>query len=183
MHRIDKLRPMRISGSVTRDLSTMTQEACHASAMDLAQQLLNPAFLRLSDLVEEATLNTLARGFVDWVIQRPWWTLEVFQHLQSMCQTAAGEPLLSTWMRAETFWALLDEGRADVAIAAIAEQTSGWRALDLDEVYFDFHLIGSRHVYASEQAEPVAPDVIESQHRSTEPAADWAEFREPVTQC
>ncbi len=65
-NRIDQSRPMKISGSVTRDLSHMPHDPLHGVATDLARKTGNPAFLRLTELevgaeLELANLTPAAR--------------------------------------------------------------------------------------------------------------------------
>ena len=143
MHRIDKKRAMTISGSVTRDLSMMSHHPLHGVVMELAQQQLQPAYLRLADPVDETAHRLPAGGFVNWVSARPSWTREVFRNLQSISQTSAGDPLLTTWLSADRFWALLRDEKGDPAIEEMAQLAAPWGRLGLDEVYFDFHVVSS----------------------------------------
>lgn len=139
MDRIDTQRRMYITGSVTRDLSRMTSNPLHEIVMDLAQEQMNPAFLRLSDPIDEAATDVPALPFVDWLSGQAAWSEEFFCNLQSVSQTASGESLLTTWLSAEQFWGLLQDGRGVPAIDDITQRTAQWRGLALDEVFFDFH--------------------------------------------
>lgn len=151
---IDLSRQMMIYGSVTRDLSKMTQDPHHELAMDMAQQSLNPAFLRLADPLEEAALHIETAPFLKWLIDASTWEVEFFAHMQCMSQTAAGEPLLTTWLSGDRFWSMLHDGYGLEVIGAIAAGVKDWRSLGLDEVYFDFYVRGSRAV--AEQVESAA---------------------------
>ena len=141
---IDLNRRMSVSGSVTRDLTQMTHDPFHEMAMDLAQENLNPAFLRLASSIDEAKMNVDSLAFVAWLDERPVWHEEFFRNLQCMSQTASGEPLLTTWLSADRFWSLLQAGRGEPAVGEIAQHASTWSGLALDEVYFDFHVRGNR---------------------------------------
>jgi hypothetical protein len=155
---IDLNRQMTISGSVTRDLSKMTHDPHHTIAMDMAQQTLNPAFLRLADPVEEASLNVPAAPFLAWLIGESMWAVEFFADLQCMAETTAGEKLLTTWLSGDRFWTMLSEGCGVEVIDAISMGVNDWRSLGLDEVYFDFHVRGSSAVVeqVDSAASPVA---------------------------
>lgn len=148
MYRIDPARPMFIYGSVTRDLSKMTQDPMHNLVMDLAQQTLNPGFLRLADPVNEASFDVLPAKFLEWLIGVSGWANEFFEHLQCLAETDAGEKLLTTWLSANRFWSMLSDGRGVAAVDAIAARADEWRSLGLDEVYFDFYVLGSSAVSA-----------------------------------
>lgn len=154
---IDPNRQMMIYGSVTRDLSKMTQDPHHAIAMDMAQQSLNPAFLRLADPVEEAMLQVQTEPFLEWLIDASTWEVEFFADMQCMSQTAAGEKLLTTWLSGARFWSMLHDGCGSEVIAAISAGVKDWRSLGLDEVYFDLYVRGSRAV--AEQIESAASPV------------------------
>jgi hypothetical protein len=146
MDQIDLDRPMTIYGSVTRDLSKMTQNPLHSLAMDLAQQTLNPAFLRLSDPIDEARIDVPAKEFLEWLTGESIWAVKFFADLQCVAETAAGEKLLSTWLNANQFWSMLMDGSGVEVIDAISLKVSEWRLLGLDEVFFDFHVRGSNAV-------------------------------------
>ncbi|AVA38336.1 hypothetical protein [Cupriavidus metallidurans] len=148
MYRIDPARPMCIYGSVTRDLSKMTQDPMHDLVMDLAQQTLNPGFLRLADPVNEASFDVLPAEFLEWLIGVSRWPNEFFEHLQCVTQTSEGEPLLTTWLDADRFWSMLSDGRGVPVVEAISARVDEWRSLGLDEVYFDFYVLGSSAVHA-----------------------------------
>ncbi|CAG9169941.1 hypothetical protein [Cupriavidus pinatubonensis] len=148
MYRIDPARPMSIYGSVTRDLSKMTQDPMHDIVMDLAQKTLNTGFLRLADPVDEASFDVPPAQFLEWLIGESSWASEFFEHLQCVAETAAGEPLLTTWLGADRFWSMLSDGRGVPAVEAIAARVDEWRSLGLDEVYFGFHVMGSSAVHA-----------------------------------
>lgn len=69
MDQIDPNRQMMIYGSVTRDLSKMTQDPHHALAMDMAQASLNPAFLRMADPIEDSQpprSGSAVSGLANW---------------------------------------------------------------------------------------------------------------------
>ncbi|WP_321820830.1 MULTISPECIES: hypothetical protein [unclassified Burkholderia] len=154
---IDPNRQMMISGSVTRDLSKMTHDPHHTIAMDMAQQTLNPAFLRLADPVEEASIHVPAAPFLAWLTGESTWAVEFFADLQCMAETVAGERLLTTWLSGDRFWSMLRDGCGNEAIDAITMGVNAWRSLGLDEVYFDFHVRGSSAV--TEQVDSAASPV------------------------
>lgn len=148
MDRIDPSRPMAIYGSVNRDLSKMTNDPMHDIVMDLAQQTLDPGFLRLADPVDEASFEVLPAPFLEWLIGESRWASEFFEHLQCVAETDAGEKLLTTWLCADRFWSMLSDGRGVPAVDAISARVGEWRSLGLDEVYFDFYAMGSGAVHA-----------------------------------
>lgn len=126
--------------------------------MDLAQERLNPAFLRLHDPVEEASVEVSAGAFLVWLDVHPEWATPFYANLQSLAQTAAGEPLLTTWLPSAQFWGLLHEGRGTTIIDEILGRVRGWELLGLDEIFFDLYVIGPRteNVKNEAIADPVA---------------------------
>lgn len=70
------------------------------------------------------------------------WAGEFFENLQVLAETAAGEELLTTWMDADRFWAMLADRRDTEFMAEIAARVEPWRALSLAQIYFDFHVLG-----------------------------------------
>jgi len=156
--RIDRQRPMSISGSVTRDLSKMSHDPMHVIAMDLAQSQMNPAFLRLSDPVDEANIEVSASDFLSWLNGHPVWSETFYMHLQSLAQTAAGEPLLTTWLTAKQFWSMLADGKGSSIIDEIDRRVRDWKALGLDEVYLEVFELGlkSESAKRKEVTAPVA---------------------------
>ncbi|MFM0265611.1 hypothetical protein [Paraburkholderia sediminicola] len=155
---IDPNRQMVIYGSVIRDLSKMTHDPHHTIAMDMAQQSLNPAFLRLADPVDEAKLRVPSAPFLAWLTGDSTWAVEFFADLQCIAETAAGEKLLTTWLSGDRFWSMLRDGCGAEVIDAISMKVNEWRSLGLDEVYFDFHVSGSSAVskQINSAASPVA---------------------------
>jgi hypothetical protein len=141
MHRIDKKGAMTVNGVVTCDLSMTSRHPIHERALGLGQGP-EPAILRLFDPVAETIQQWPSAGFVSWVSERPSWAREVFAQLQAAAETFAGEPLLTTSLSADRFWALLRDVQGDPTIDALAERTRTWQRLGLDEIFFDFHVVG-----------------------------------------
>jgi len=152
-YEIDPSRRMYVSGSVTRDISQMTSHPIHGAMMDLAEQTLNPRFLILASPLEEASFEMPAREFLEWVNGQPDLAAIFYENLQCMCEIK-GEPLLTTWFSADRFWAMLSEGKGAAPVVAIALHAKDWGPLGLDEVYFEFHVVGS--VAVAEQNESIA---------------------------
>ena len=157
---IDRTRPACISGNVTRDLLKMTQDPLHEVAMDLAQERLDPAFFNLAIPVKEAEFEVLAEPLLKWLHDEPRWAEEFFDNLQVLAETDAGEELLTTWMDAERFWAMLADGGNSGIMAEISARVEPWRALALDEIYFDFHVLGSEAAAALTRTTEAPADVL-----------------------
>lgn len=151
--KIDRQRPMRIYGSVIRNLANMPHDPLHEIAMDLAQERLNAAYLRLSDTIEEACFEFSCSEFLSWIDTQPKWAEAFYSNLQSLVQTAAGEPLLTTWLSAEEFWTMLDEGKGTPIVDEIQMRTQSWVMLGLDEVLFDVYEVGPKSECASYAAD------------------------------
>lgn len=151
--KIDRQRPMRISGSVIRNLANMPHDPLHEIAMDLAQERIDPAFLRLSDTMEEACFEFSCSEFLSWIDTHPKWAEAFYSNLQSLAETAAGEPLLTTWLSVEKFWAMLVEGKGTPIVDEIQMRTQGWAMLGLDEVLFDVYVDGPKSECASYAAD------------------------------
>jgi len=136
----------------------MSHDPMHEIAMDLAQSQMNPAFLRLSDPVDEANIEVSASDFLSWLDGQPGWAEAFYINLQSMVQTTAGEPLLTTWLSAEQFWSMLADGKGSSIIDEIDGRVRDWKELGLDEVYFDVYELRPKSASAKreEVATPVA---------------------------
>ena len=142
VEKLDRRRPMHIYGSVTRDLSKMPGDPLHEIAMDLAQAQLTPAFLRLGDPIEEASIEVSAGQFLAWLDTQPKWANAFYADMQSLAQTAGGEPLQTTWLQSEQFWSMLNDGRGTPIIDEIQLRVRAWEALGLDEILFDAFVVG-----------------------------------------
>lgn len=134
---IDETRPVRIYGSITRDLSKMPDDPMHECAMDLAREHGDAAFLRMATPVEGAGFEMPSRAFLGW-LNGSGLADEFLQDLQGLSETNKGEPLLTSWVSWSRFLAAADNTKDSVA-SAIRREVEAWHGLGLDEVYFDFY--------------------------------------------
>jgi hypothetical protein len=139
--RIDTTRPMMVHASVTRNLATMPSHPMHDISVRMAQQTQNPAFLRMADPVEGSDFSGPAAPFLEWLLNESNCAAEFFEDLQCISETDKGEPLLTTWLSASRFSAMLEDGLGVAVIDELSARTKEWHALEMDEVYFDFYAI------------------------------------------
>lgn len=114
--------------------------------VNLARERKDPNLLKCDSPVVEHSIvlkGSHARRFLEWLATTPWGTV-LEKDLQSMTETAKGEPLLSTWLDLARFEQLANDAHAAGALPqSLQSNFADWRSLGIGNVYLDgFSLAG-----------------------------------------
>jgi hypothetical protein len=146
---IDLSKPLSIEPHVMTQLTDPDMVA-------LAHSMHEPNLLKCDTPIGQGVTLApdAASAFMEWLLQSRWRPI-LESDLQCIAETAAGEPLLTTWLHIDSLKVLVDDAKHIEALQPVRAALDSWAGQGVGNVYIEGHELrrNARHVQPISDAE------------------------------